>query len=86
MFFISMPDTFKIGDTEACRINGQPAKIKWRDADTLVILPDDTRPILAVEKAGNLISFTCGHQGETKANYVTETLPGGGVLRYWLGK
>lgn len=82
MFFISMPDTFKLGDTEGCRINGQPAKIEWRDADTLVILPDDARPILAVEKVGKLISFTCGHQGETKADYDMEALPCGGVIRW----
>ena len=35
MFFISLPKQFKIGDTVDCRINLRPARVTWRDADTL---------------------------------------------------
>ena len=50
MFFISFPTSFNVGDTADCRINKEPARVTWRDADHLVIEPDDARAILAIEK------------------------------------
>jgi hypothetical protein len=37
---MTMPKTFKIGDTADCQINKAPARLTWRDAKTLVIEPD----------------------------------------------
>jgi hypothetical protein len=62
MFFISMPKSFKVGDTANCRINGENACLRWRDADHLVIEPDDVRPIIAIDREGSLTSFMCGEQ------------------------
>jgi hypothetical protein len=44
VFMMTMPKTFKVGDTADCRINKQPAHITWRDPNTLVIEPGDNRP------------------------------------------
>src|SRR5215470_13109237 len=63
MFFMSMPKTFKIGDTLDCRINMEPARLTWRDAKTLVIEPEDARVILTTSYEGDLIHFTCGDAG-----------------------
>jgi hypothetical protein len=38
-FFITLPNSFKIGDTVARRINQKPKRVTWRDKDTLVIEP-----------------------------------------------
>jgi hypothetical protein len=54
-----MPVTFKIGDTADCRINAAPARVTWRDADTLVIEPDDARKIVDRSTDGELICFVC---------------------------
>jgi len=62
MFLISMPTTFKVGDTEDCRINGKPEKITWRDRNTLVIEPNDARQILNVERTGDMLSFSCASE------------------------
>ena len=45
--------TFKVGDTEDCRINREPARLTWRDQDTLVIELGDARKM----EDGNLIRF-----------------------------
>ena len=42
MFMISMPRTFRVGDTADCRINGNPRHLTWLDEDTLVIEPGDS--------------------------------------------
>jgi hypothetical protein len=72
MFCIAMAKSFKIGDTADCRINGQKARLHWRDADHLVIEPDDVRPILAINREGDLTSFMCGDAGSSRANYNAE--------------
>jgi hypothetical protein len=72
VFFISFPKGFKIGDTAGCRINREPARVTWRDAGHLIIEPDDARAILAVERGGELISFTCGDAGATLDDYEGE--------------
>ena len=63
MFFISLPVSVKVGDTVDCRINGEPKRITYRDAKTLVIDPDDTRAIIHVHDDGELRHFTCGDAG-----------------------
>jgi hypothetical protein len=60
MFMMTMPKTFKVGDTADCRIYKEPARITWRDPHTLVIEPDDARAIMAVDREGDLITFFCG--------------------------
>jgi hypothetical protein len=37
MLLITMSKDFKIGDTASCWVGERPAKVTWRDADTLVI-------------------------------------------------
>jgi hypothetical protein len=59
-FAISMPLTFKVGDTVKCTINGKPKMVTWRDKNTLVIEPGDARRIVAIHRGGgDLIDFAC---------------------------
>jgi hypothetical protein len=44
MFFKTMSQTFKVGDTADCRINKQAARLTWRNAKTLVIERHDAAP------------------------------------------
>jgi len=60
MFVMTMPRTFKIADSADCRINKQPARITWRDANTLVIEPDDARVILGENRENDPLTFFCG--------------------------
>lgn len=52
MLCLDMPNSFQIGDTAACRINGEPNRVHWKTSDTLVLLgtsedtPPDERAIL----------------------------------------
>jgi hypothetical protein len=78
MFVIHMPKTFHIGDTANCRINKKPARITWRDADTLVIEPNDARAIITSHEDGDLICFTCGDPGEVGGDYAIDNDAGGG--------
>jgi hypothetical protein len=80
MFIISIPKHHKIGDTVDCNINGDPAKLTWRDKDTLVIEPDEAHPIITEYVEGDLRSFTCGNAGETKDSYGVEMIDGGGFV------
>jgi hypothetical protein len=57
MFTITMPWSFKIGDTADVKIYDEPAKLTWRDNDTLVI-GDDARTILQrFEESGTQTFF-----------------------------
>jgi len=80
MFMIDTPKTFKVGDTIGCRINGEPARITWRDDDTLVIEPGDARCILRTRSEGNKRVFICGHEGTGKDRYTVEKQSGGAVV------
>jgi hypothetical protein len=62
MFIMNMPVTFKIGDSADCTINGEPKLLSWRDAQTLVIEPDDARTIEHQSTDGELITFICSDQ------------------------
>jgi hypothetical protein len=64
MFIMTMPATFRIGDSARVRINGEPATLRWQDAQTLVINGHDVRKILAFDTgfdgAGRACqTFTC---------------------------
>jgi hypothetical protein len=59
MFFISLPATVKVGDTADVKINGEPRKVTYRDAKTMVVEPDDARCIVDVQRCGELNSFVC---------------------------
>jgi hypothetical protein len=61
MFIIHLPKTIKVGDTIDCRINAEPAKVTWRDKETLVIGEDDAREVEAITDAGDLLMFVGGN-------------------------
>jgi hypothetical protein len=67
MFIIHMPEDFKVGDTQPCRINGESQRVTWRDQHTLVIEPDDVRQVFHTETDGEL-RFMCGDAGAKKAS------------------
>jgi hypothetical protein len=73
MFAITMPVTFKIGDTMNCKINGEPRQLTWRDANTLVIEPDFARTIIHHEYDGELHYFTCTDQDCDVSHYTVVT-------------
>jgi hypothetical protein len=65
---IHFPDSFKIGDTTNCVINGEPAQVQWTDAKTLTILPDDRRVIEQRKPSGDgLVLFLCSSTSEPEA-------------------
>jgi hypothetical protein len=82
MFFITLPKSFKIGDTVDCRINQEPARVTWRDPDHLVIEPDDARLILGIDKDSESIAFACGDAGANHDEYESEMLPGGSIISH----
>lgn len=60
MFCISMPSTFKIGDTVEVVINNDSKQLTWRDEATLVIEPHDVRTIFDAAYIGaDLQMFIC---------------------------
>jgi hypothetical protein len=59
MLSIVLPLTFKIGDTQAARVNKEPATLFWRDKDTMVLNGTDTRKILLRFDDGALRHFAC---------------------------
>ena len=64
MFYLNLPAETKIGDTLPVKINGSPARVTWRDKDTLVIEPNDPRPIFHTALDGKLRTFFCGSAAE----------------------
>jgi hypothetical protein len=78
MFVMHMPESFKIGDTAACCINGEPAQLTWRSPDTLVIGGTDARHIAQTHVEDGLRCFICGDAGN--ARYGVEAFPGGGFV------
>jgi hypothetical protein len=61
MFIISLPISTKIGDTVDVKINGEPARVCWRDDKTLTIEPHDHRAIYSTITDGDLTRFICGN-------------------------
>lgn len=71
MFVISLPKTVGIGDTVDCRINTEPAKVTYRDANTLVIEPGDARQIVFCNEGSDLITFVCADDDGTRPTIFT---------------
>jgi hypothetical protein len=63
-----MPLNFKIGATADCKINGEPARVTWRNQHTLVIEPDDARQIFHIETDDQERCFFCGDPGAKQAS------------------
>jgi hypothetical protein len=59
MFIMSMPESFRVGDTAACRINGEISQLTWRSPNTLVIGATDARNILKHHVEDGVRSFIC---------------------------
>jgi hypothetical protein len=78
MFYLNLPAETKIGDTVPVKINGDPARVTWRDKKTLVILPNDVRPIFHTALDGKLRAFFCGSASDSKG--VVERRPDGAVI------
>jgi hypothetical protein len=78
MFIMHMPETFKIGDTAACRINNEPTQLTWRSLDTLVIGENDARHIVETRIGDGLRCFICGDADDTE--YGVEEVPGEGFV------
>jgi hypothetical protein len=66
----------KVGDTQACCINCEPAKVTWRDTKTLVIEPGDARLIIHSRIDGDMRVFFCGDAG-VNVGYTVEQHRGG---------
>jgi hypothetical protein len=78
MFIMSMPESFKVGDTAACRINGESAQLTWRSPDTLVIGATDARHIVKTQIEDGLRCFICGDADDDQ--YSVEEIPGEGFI------
>ena len=76
MFIMHMPESFKVGDTAACRINGEPAQLTWRSPDTLVIGAADVRHIVKTQIEDGLRCFICGDADDCGV----EEIPGEGFI------
>src|SRR5262245_48072741 len=59
MFFISMPDTLKVGESADCRINQRSTRVTWREQNTLVIGENDARRIIQTWVEDGLRNFCC---------------------------
>jgi hypothetical protein len=59
MFTIDLANHVHIGDTTDVRINGEPARLTYRDRETLVIEPDDVRRILLIRQDSKMTHFVC---------------------------
>jgi hypothetical protein len=78
MFVISLPPSVRVGNTVDCRINKKPAHVTWREAQTLVIEPDDARRIVHLGRAWNSIDgytnqFICADaDGSSEFEIITD--------------
>jgi hypothetical protein len=50
MFMMTMPISFRVGDTAQVKINGEAATLTWQTSRTLVINGTDTRAIIHKER------------------------------------
>jgi hypothetical protein len=65
MFIIHLPANVHIGDTASVRINREPARVTWRDAQTLVIEPNDARRINVFLEKSDMNTLICSDADET---------------------
>jgi hypothetical protein len=82
MFVMHMPESFKIGDSADCNINGEPVRLTWRDKNTLVIGDDDARAILTSHVENGLRCFFCGDRGVPADQHGIDVVPDGGFIVY----
>ena len=60
MFILTMPVSFKRGDTAPCTVNGKAELVKWdKELDRLSILPTDWHNIMQLSSNGRLQTFFC---------------------------
>jgi hypothetical protein len=80
MFSINTPKTSQIGDTVDCRIDtlrslwrptNAPEKLTWKDANTLVIEPDEAVAILHTRIDGDQRVFVCAEPTSTEGYIVS---------------
>ena len=80
MFLMHTPKTFRVGDSQDCRINGEAARITWKNAKTLVIEPGDERAILHTLIDGELRVFFCSSDKRSEG-YNVEQSPDGVIVQ-----
>jgi hypothetical protein len=78
MLTLYMPGTFKLGDTDHCRINGDKSWITWRDGDTLAVDGDARRILFTVIDKAGLRLFIAGDSIDTTAK--VEQVYGGVIV------
>jgi hypothetical protein len=78
MFVMHMPESFKIGDTTDCVINGETAQLTWLGPDIMVIGEDDARYIIKTHLENGLRVFFCGDADNSQ--YSVEDVPGEGFI------
>jgi hypothetical protein len=84
MFIMHMPESFKLGDTAACRINGEPAQLTWRGPDTLIIGGNDARHIVKTHVEDGLRCFVCSDADDSQ-KYDVMDVGGGGFIVFHSG-
>ena len=69
MLIIPMPESFKVGDTADVLLNGEPARITYKNTALLVIEPPpdsdvepDVRAIMARQRSGTEFMFYCSSE------------------------
>jgi hypothetical protein len=62
MFVIHLASSVQIGDTVDVRINQRPARVTWRDRETLVIESDDARQIVRIKREPGMNTLICADQ------------------------
>jgi hypothetical protein len=75
MLLVSMPKTFKVGNTDDAVINQMVVRLTWRDTKTLVIEPDDARVILHTVIENGFRFFMCTDQGVSPDKYTIREYP-----------
>ena len=83
MFIIHMPESFKVGDTAACKINRERSQLTWRSLDTLVIGAADARHIVKTHVEDGMRVFVCGDADDSE--YSVEEIPGEGFIIFKQG-
>jgi hypothetical protein len=84
MFIMHMPESFKVGDTATCVVDGEATQLTWRGPDTLVIGAADTRPILAMHVEPGLRTFVCGDADNSQ--YGVDVVRGEGFIAFLKSK
>jgi len=78
MFVMQMPESFKLGDTAICKVNGKPTALTWRSPQTLVIGTTDARHIVRTHIEDGMRVLICGDADGTE--YGVEEVPGEGFI------